>query len=146
MQSETYWLSLLSFLPRSWKKILIRTKMAVKLEIQLISQKEWNQKVSQMTLKSILSHFQIVKSTILSSNQEKGLNGSNFTTLGKISEDEQIEIIKLGFQLQAEGRIFLKKYYESTDLDSLFQWKGYCIKYKTIRCKRLFQQLKPSNN
>ena len=30
---------------------------------------------------------------------------------GKISEDEKIEIIKLGFQLQAEGKISLKKYY-----------------------------------
>ena len=36
-----------------------------------------------------------------SSNQNKALNGSNFITLGKISEQKKIEIIKLGFQLQA---------------------------------------------
>ena len=49
------------------------------------------------------------------SNEEKALNRPNFVTLGKIPEEEQIEIIKTGFQLQAEGKLSLKKYYESTD-------------------------------
>ena len=62
--------------------------------------------------------------------------------MGKILEDEQIEIIKLGFQLQAEGKISLKKYYESTDPYSLFQSKGYKIKYESIRRTKLYQQLK----
>jgi len=66
--------------------------------------------------------------------------------LGKISEAEKIEFIKLGFQLQAKGKISLKKYYESTDPDSLFQSKGYSIKYESIRRRPLFKQLKPSNN
>jgi hypothetical protein len=48
--------------------------------------------------------------------------------LGKISEKEKIEIIKLGFQRQAEGKISLNKYYESKDPNSLFQLKGYSIK------------------
>ena len=68
------------------------------------------------------------------SNQDKGLNRANFITsednwrsLGKISEAEKIEIIKLGFQLQAEGKISLKKYYESTDPNSLFQLKGFRV-------------------
>jgi hypothetical protein len=43
-----------------------------------------------------------------------------FITLGTISEQEKIEIIQTGFQLQAEGKISLKKYYESTDPNSLF--------------------------
>jgi hypothetical protein len=43
----------------------------------------------------------------LSSNQ----NGANFITLGNIPEEEKIEIIKT----------HLKKYYESTDPNSLFQ-------------------------
>jgi hypothetical protein len=34
--------------------------------------------------------------------------------LGKISEQEKIEIIKTGFQLQNQGNISLKKYYETT--------------------------------
>ena len=55
-------------------------------------------------------------------------NRSNFITLGKISEQQRVEIIKKGFQLQAEGRISLKKYYESTEEFSLFQSKEYSIK------------------
>jgi hypothetical protein len=56
--------------------------------------------------------------------------------------DEKIEIIKTGFQLQAEGKISLKKYYESTEEYSLFQLKGYNIKYETIRRTKLYQSLK----
>ena len=78
----------------------------------------------------------------ISYNQKKQQNQSNFRTLGKILEDEQIEIIKLGFQLQAEGKISLKKYYQSTDPYSLFQSKGYQIKYESIRRTKLYQQLK----
>jgi len=62
--------------------------------------------------------------------------------LGKISEEEKIEIIQTGFQLNQEGKISLKKYYESTDSNSLFQSKGYKIKYETIRRTKLYQQLK----
>ena len=76
------------------------------------------------------------------SDQFKPQNNSNFITFGKISEDEKIEIIKLGFQLQAEGKISLKKYYENTDPNSLFQLKGYRIKYESIRRTKLYQQLK----
>jgi len=76
------------------------------------------------------------------SNEDKGLNQTNFITLGKISEDEKIEIIQKGFQLQAEGKISLKKYYESTDPNSLFQSKGYSIKYESIRRTKLYQSLK----
>ena len=78
----------------------------------------------------------------LSSNQEKALNGSNFITLGTISKEEKIEIIQLGFQLQVEGKISLKKYYESTETDSLFQLKGYRIKYEAIRKNNFYQSLK----
>ena len=78
----------------------------------------------------------------ISSNQKKGLNGSNFITLGRIPEQERIEIIQRGFQLQAEGKISLKKYYEGTETDSLFQLKGYPIKYEAIRKNKFYQQLK----
>ena len=105
----------------------------VKLEIQLLGEKIWNLKASQMSLISIFRHFQEVSSIInissasqipkfkpISANQEKGLNGSNFITSGRIPEQERIEIIQSGFQLQAEGKISLKKYYEGTETDSLF--------------------------
>jgi hypothetical protein len=62
--------------------------------------------------------------------------------LGKISEEEKIEIIKLGFQLQAEGRISLKKYYEIPQEFSLFQLKVYRIKYESIRGTKLYKKLK----
>ena len=76
------------------------------------------------------------------SNQEKAQNRVNFITLGRIPEQERIEIIQRGFQLQAEGKISLKKYYENTDPNSLFQLKGYRIKYESIRRTKLYQQLK----
>ena len=58
----------------------------------------------------------------ISSNQEKAQNRLNFITLGMISEQEKIEIIQRGFQLQAEGKISLKKYYEGvSEANSLFQ-------------------------
>jgi hypothetical protein len=63
--------------------------------------------------------------------------------LGKILEEEKIEIIQMGFRLNQEGKISLKKYYESTDPNSLFQSKGYSIKYESIRRTKLYQQLKP---
>ena len=78
----------------------------------------------------------------LSLNQEKALNEPNFITLGKISEEEKIEIIKLGFQLNQEGKISLKKYYEGTGESSLFQLKGYSIKYEAIRKNKFYQSLK----
>lgn len=77
------------------------------------------------------------------STSKRGLNGSNFITLGNISEQEKIEIIQTGFQLQADGKISLKKYYEGTDPNSLFQSKGYSIKYESIRRTKLYSKLKP---
>ena len=77
-------------------------------------------------------HFQIVYCRIVSSNQEKGLSRANFIPLGRIPEEQKIQIIKTGFQGQAEGKISLKKYYEGTKPYSLFQLKGYIIKYESI--------------
>ena len=69
----------------------------------------------------------------ISSNQNEAQNRSNFITLGKISEQEKLKIIQTGFQRQAEEKISLKKYYESTDSNSLFAYKGYNIKSEIIR-------------
>jgi len=74
--------------------------------------------------------------------QNKAENKSNFVTLSQLSEQERVEIIKKGFQLQAEGKISLKKYYQSIDPNSLFQLKGYSIKYETLRRTKLYQKLK----
>ena len=100
-----------------------------------LSESERSEQHSKSPLKQLLD-------SNIPYNQKNQQNQSNFRTLGKILEDEQIEIIKLGFQLQAEGKISLKKYYESTDEYSLFQSKGYQIKYESIRRTKLYQQLK----
>ena len=63
-------------------------------------------------------------------------------TLKRISEEEGLEIIRRGFQLQNEGRISLKKYYEGTEEYSLFQNRGYRIKYESIRRTSLYKSLK----
>jgi hypothetical protein len=46
--------------------------------------------------------------------QNKAENESNFVTLSQISEEERVEIIKKGFQINQQGKISLKKYYEGT--------------------------------
>ena len=61
--------------------------------------------------------------------------------MSQISEEEQIEIIKLGFQLNKEGKISLKKYYQSTDQNSLFSLKGSSIKYESIRRRKPYKKL-----
>ena len=63
-------------------------------------------------------------------------------TLEKISEEDKVEIIKLGFLTSQEGKLSLKKYYEGKGEDTLFEWKGYQIKYDTIRKTKVYQQLK----
>jgi hypothetical protein len=81
-----------------------------------------------------------VKSIQQEDSQTKAQNDHNFITLGKISEQEKVEIIKLGFQLNQDGKISLKKYYEEKGEHTLFESKGYQIKYDSIRKTKLYQQ------
>ena len=68
---------------------------------------------------------------------------TNLTTLGKIPEQEKIQIIKTGFQRNKDKKISLTNYYESvSEANSLFQLKGYSIKYESIRKTKLYQSLK----
>jgi len=79
----------------------------------------------------------------ISVDQNQSQNEPNFRTLGNISEGEKIEIIKTGFQLTVEGKIFLKKDYEGADgIYSLFHSRGYRIKYESIRRTKLYLKLK----
>ena len=77
----------------------------------------------------------------ITTTQTNVQNEHNLIPLGSISEQEKIEIIKLGFQLNQEGKISLKKYYEGKGEYTLFESKGYQIKYDTIRKTKLYQQL-----
>jgi len=75
-------------------------------------------------------------------NQNQVQNQQNFLLLNQIPEEEKIEILQMGFRLNQEGKISLKKYYESTEEYSLFQLKGYRIKYESIRKSKLYKELK----
>ena len=77
----------------------------------------------------------------IAATQTKGQNDHNFITLGKISEQEKVEIIKVGFQRNQDKKISLKKYYQGKGKYTLFESKGYQIKYDTIRRTKLYQQL-----
>ena len=66
----------------------------------------------------------------------------DYMTVSKLSEDEKIEIMQLSFQLQAEKKISLKKYYQSREPYSLYRLKGYHIKFESIRKNKLYQKLK----
>jgi len=116
---------------------LLENDSEVNLEVQE-PRSEISKTVSEAKIKPVtqLSNNQQYN---ISSNQEKGLDEPDFRSL---PEDEQKEIIKTGFQLQAEGKISFKKYYESTDPYSLFQWKRYSFKYETVRKYKLYKDLK----
>jgi hypothetical protein len=62
--------------------------------------------------------------------------------LERIPEEEKIEILEKGFDLNQEGKLSLKKYYQSRCRDSLFQWKVLSIKYESIRRTKFYQSLK----
>jgi hypothetical protein len=110
---------------------------------------------SEASRRSVMTS-QPIKQYNVPFNQQKGLHGSNVTTSeatnsvwrspGKIPEQERIEIIQTGFQLQNEGKISLKRYYEGTETNSLFQLKSYSVKYESIRRTKLYQQFQSSNN
>ena len=70
-------------------------------------------------------------------------NQISFKTLSEISEDEKINIIQTGFQLNQEGKISLKNYYEGVnEVNSLFQLRGYRVKYESIRRTKLYLKFK----
>ena len=119
---------------------MLGNESEINLEVQE-PMDEISKSVSEAKIKPVLPLSNNQQYNV-SSNQEEGLHGSHFKPLGKISDQERSEIIQRGFQLQAQGTISLKKYYESTDPNSLFQLKGYSIKYESIRRIKLYQQLK----
>lgn len=110
---------------------------------QKIIQLEHNQNILRETNLNVFSEPSKIDFKTSSNVQNiKGLNESNFITLSKIPEQEIIKIIQKGFQLNQEQKISLKGYYESKEQYSLFQFKGYSIKYETIRRTNLYKQFK----
>ena len=82
--------------------------------------------------------------TDLLSTQRKDQNEPNFTSLGKISQEEKVAIMKAGFQRSQQGKVSLKDYYEVEGENLLLKWKGYKIKYDSVRKTKLYQKLKLS--
>jgi hypothetical protein len=74
--------------------------------------------------------------------QKQAQNPINFTTFEQLRDDEKIEVIQTSFCLNQEKKISLKKYYEGTGESTLFDWKGYQIKFNSIRKTKLYKQLK----
>jgi hypothetical protein len=160
---SSFWRTLKSILRQNKKSVLIQflfgtteTKLDIEEKIQILEtqvnslqQKLINLEVklenSEYALSGTLEAPDTMKSIQLGDStlkQNKAENESNFVTLSQISEEERVEIIKKGFQLNQQGLISLKKYYESTDPNSLFQSKRYSIKYESIRRTKLYQTLK----
>jgi hypothetical protein len=109
-------------------QILLLLQRVIDLEIKVEEYARRRQNKASEAIKSI--------------PQDKAPNEDDFITLGKISEEDKVEIVKLGFLTSQEGKISLKKYYEGKGEDTLFEWKGYQIKYDTIRKTKVYQQLK----
>ena len=109
-------------------QILLLLQRVIDLEIKVEEYARRRQNKASEAIKSI--------------PQDKAPNEDDFITLGKISEEDKVEIVKLGFLTSQEGKISLKKYYEGNGEDTLFEWKGYQIKYDSIRKTKVYQQLK----
>ena len=71
---------------------------------------------------------------------------STFQNLKNISDTEKQEIIQKGFELQAEGIISLRDYYEGDQKNTLLNLKGYRIKYESVRRTKLYKLFKESIN
>ena len=113
-------------------QILLLLQRVIDLEIKVEEYARRRQNKASEAIKSIPQE----------DSQAKAPNEDNFMTLEKICEEDKIEIIKLGFLTSQEGKLSLKKYYEGKGEDTLFEWKGYQIKYDTIRKTKVYQQLK----
>lgn len=79
-------------------QILLLLQRVIDLEIKVEEYARRRQNKASEAIKSI--------------PQDKAPNEDDFITLGKISEEDKVEIVKLGFLTSQEGKISLKKYYE----------------------------------
>ena len=68
----------------------------------------------------------------IETTEQDNLN-SNFISLKEIDLKDKIDIIGVGFDLNRANKISLKNFYETTGEFSLFQIRGYRIKYNSIR-------------
>lgn len=71
----------------------------------------------------------------------------SFKQLKNLDEEEQIRIIREGFQLTYQKEIDLKYYFEGDDdPNTLYRRKGYKLKYDNVRRSLLYKKLKEENS
>jgi len=82
------------------------------------------EEIQQPILKTASEASRSLKNDTLDSKKQNALQSPIFTKLNNLTQQQKIEIIqtrnrvpfaKPGFQLQAEGKLSLKRYYESKD-------------------------------
>jgi len=68
---------------------------------------------------------------------------ANFKQLKSLDQEEQIQILREGFQINNETEMDLKSYFEGDDdPNTLYCRKGYKLKYDSVRRSLLFKKLK----
>ena len=112
-------------------------------QVDSLQEKVMNLELKNKNLKYDLSGTRIDENTLSDTQMGPIIQKAGILkTPSDISRNELIEIIKRGFELQKDKKISLKKYYEGTEKYSLFQLRGYKIKYESIRRTKLYQSLK----
>lgn len=83
---------------------------------------------------------------LLPISSQKDKNRANFKQSRNLEEEEQIRIIREGFQLTSERQIDLKHYFEGDGDPNTLSWrKGYKLKYESVRRSPLYRKLKEEN-
>jgi hypothetical protein len=60
-----------------------------------------------------------------------------------LEDEELIEILKIAYDLKEKENISFKVFFESSESPSLYQLKGYKLKYNNLRRTKAFRDFKP---
>jgi hypothetical protein len=105
------------------------------MEEQMLSLKE---KVKRLGSKPELNYQK--PDSVYKPNLVSGIK-PEFKILDQLNENEKEEIIRNGFKMREKDLIKLYDYYEGTqDPNSLYQSKGYCISYETVRKDKFYKR------
>lgn len=68
---------------------------------------------------------------------------SDFMSSTNLEDEELIEILKIAYDLKEKENISFKVFFESSESPSLYQLKGYKLKYNNLRRTKAFRDFKP---
>lgn len=97
----------------------------------------------KVEIKNIYTQISLLQQKIAeleSKAQVKTVSEFKFMPLKNIKENDLKQIVQLGFRISQLKNISLKDFYETKNMDCLFQLKGYHIKYETIRKHRFYKE------